>query len=233
MPKLVSVQQGGANALAAYLTTALAGVAAVEPRWPSPDDRFTTPKVTVLCVGKRREEYLDPRVVAQVNTSATLATYTYQAAWVRQNVQLDVWATSDIARDDVIARLDIALRAGTTPIQTAGTYLAYTDTPVGGGVCVPMLVEDGWLGGVADFLFDDVETDDAPDAVSQNEYRATIRGEASLMLTVDASSPRLATAAMKLRLRTDDLAVQGASTNPYGTASSNNAGVDAYALDPS
>ncbi len=77
---------------------------------------------------------------------------------VEQPLQLDVWAQSDVARDDLMARLVPLLHAG--PTATAGFT---DDDPVSESIILPML--DGWTGFYCDAHFDSGAINDTPDAI--------------------------------------------------------------------
>lgn len=107
----------------------------------------------------------------------------WQIAACTQPVQLDVWADSDVERDDIMARLDTALNAGESAL--AGVY---NPDPVGHGLLLALA--DGWTNSSADFYFDAPDLDDLPDSVGRSVYRATYRGDSNFMLTLSSTTAR-------------------------------------------
>ncbi len=193
--QLVSLQQAAANALAAWLRARITD-ATVFARWPEPTVKLPLRVVSVLLAGPRVDEELDPIVVARRHLSPTRAEYTWRMRLCKQPMQLDAWARSDIARDDLVARLDRALNASES--DSVGATRA---DPVRNGVL--LRVGDGW-DGFADFLFDAPEAFDTPDAAQRCEYRATYRGHAWMDLTMRAESPRLVAVTLRQQLRDSD-----------------------------
>src|SRR5262245_5154952 len=102
----VSIQQAAANAFATWLASQLPGVV-VEPRWPSPDKQKPSKSITLVMAGRRRDTPIDPYVLKKTNTGPTQTTAVWPIAACVQPFQLDIWTLSDIARDDLIAQLDI------------------------------------------------------------------------------------------------------------------------------
>lgn len=183
----VSIQQASANAFAGWLGDLLTGVV-VEPRWPNPDKQKSGKVVTIITAGPRRDTPIDLRQIKFVNddtdVEAPKVVTTWQLAACNQPVQLDVWALSDIDRDDILARLDIY-----THMSQVTTGWA---NPVGVGSLVA--VQDGWedCGTIADFVFEEPDLETTSDSVGRSIYRATLRGNAYMMLTVTSSTARQA-----------------------------------------
>lgn len=183
---LVSIQQAAANALQAYLASKLTGVS-VEQRWPDPHKRLPSKAVTILLSGRRRERAIDSRMINATNVGGAQSTSTWQFAFCEQDLQIDIWAVHDVDRDDLIAQLDNLLNAGQSVISTNAD-------PVAEGVVLQLA--DGWTANgtttYVDFLFEGPNITDAPDAVQSSEFRGTIRGTASAMLTATATTARQA-----------------------------------------
>jgi len=192
---VISLQQAAANALATWLR-ARVGDAVVFPRWPEPNVKLPPKAISVLLAGPRIDEELDPIPIARRDLSSTRAEYTWRTRLCKQPMQLDVWAKSDAARDDLIARLDRALNASER--ESIGVPRA---DPVRNGVLLRL--GDDW-NGFADFLFDAPNPFDTPDAAQRCEYRATYRGHAWMDLTMRAESPRLVAATLRQRLHESD-----------------------------
>jgi len=196
---LVPIEQATQNALARWLARELPGVV-VWDRWPEANVRLPPKAISVLRAGARRDEPLDLVPIAKVaSTTAGRAMYRWRARACQQPLQLDVWAHSDVARGDLLARLEPALNASKARSMPS-LGLAHAD-PVEQGLA--LLLDDGWSG-FASYWFDEPAITDAPDAVQRSEYRATYRGWAAMQLTIDAESPRLARASLQLRLDRQD-----------------------------
>ena len=192
----VSIQQAAANAFALWLASKLPDVT-VEPRWPSPDKKKPAKSITLVMAGRRRDTPIDLRTIAKTNVGATQVNAKWQVAACTQPFQLDVWATSDVARDDIIARLDSVLHA-----DTASLIGAVLPMPVGPGALIKLA--DGWEDTVADFNFEEPDVDPDPNATGSAIYRATYRGNAHVMLTVSTLTARQIAINFNLRLSETD-----------------------------
>ncbi len=197
----VTIQQAAMNALAEYLGLNLPDVD-VTPRWPSPGKELPPKAITVVLAGSRRDEPMDLRQLSFVNSGPLQSSVVWQVSACKQPFQLDIWARSDLQRDDILARLDNFLHAGESTL--AGVF---NPDPVGHGVL--LAVNDGWeaCGTTADFLFDNVDLEDSPSAVGVGQYRATIRGNAYMMLTLTTLTARQKTITFKQRVSETDQAV--------------------------
>ncbi len=102
-----------------------------------------------------------------------------------QPMQLDVWASYDAVRDDIMARLDTELNADATAARLDGAFC-----PARSGLLVDL--EDGWAGTTAEVLFDSPSIQDGETSAGTSEYRATYRGKAWFNLYVRAQSARIA-----------------------------------------
>lgn len=180
----VSIQQAAANAFATWLATKLPGVA-VEPRWPSPDKQKPSKSVTLVMAGPRLDTPIEPRMLSATNTGATQTTAVWQIKACSQPFQLDIWTTRESERDDLIARLDQCLSAGASSL--AG---AFNPNPFGHGALIA--VQDGWedFDTIADFDFEEPDTDNDADTSDRAIYRATYRGNAHFKLTVTTVTAR-------------------------------------------
>lgn len=179
----VSIQQASANAFAAWLHAQMPDVT-VFSRWPN-FTRLPAKAISVVTAGARRDIHLDPHLVSATNSGSTDTVGIWQVAACFQPFQLDVWTTSHVDRDDIVARLDGFLRADASALTGA-----YNPNPVGNGVLIA--VQDGWqtAGTIADFQFENPDTDDTGDEVSADQYRASYRGGAGVMLTVAKTTAR-------------------------------------------
>ena len=170
------------NAIAAYLSKLFADCT-VFSRWPEAQDE-PNKTISVIRAGGRQDEFIEPQAIRRVDLDAVTAEYVWRVAYCTQPLQLDVWATSDVSRDDIMARLDSALRAGDGP---AG-LLNRNPEP---GLLLRFDPTDGW-NGTCYFRFDTPELIETADQVQQSEFRASYRGDAYFELTVKATSPRMA-----------------------------------------
>lgn len=191
----VTLQQAATNAFVKYLKTQLPDIN-IFPRWPR--GNFPGRAITVLQAGHRRVIPLDPRVLSKTNLPNNQTRVVWQIGHCTQPYQLDVWADSELARDDIMARLDDALHAG----QSSLTGVSHRD-PVGHGCSIRLA--DGWetTETIADFSFNEPDLIDEPETVSRSQYRATYRGEAYMMLTVKRTSARQAQITLKALLNGD------------------------------
>jgi len=177
----VTIQQAAANALARYLTDALSGVT-VEARWPAPERQLPDKMITILLSGPRRDEPMEHRMVSREDLNDTQVSAHWQIAACHQPLQLDIWATQEVARDDILAQLDQVLNAG--------ELQEYNPWPVGNGILLPL--EDGWedFETYGSFYFENPDTTDTPDSVKRREFRATFSGGVDVMLVVPKTSAR-------------------------------------------
>lgn len=176
----ITVQQAAIDALAAYLSTALADTGAtVHGYWPDPETPLAQ-AVTVIPAGKSEDELLQPVVVSQrAGVDPAHPIFRWRVLERTQPLQLDVWTTSDVDRQTVLAALDSAIHA---------KHLSGWGPMPG-----PVLELGGDWTGRADFVFDGVSCPQGPESVQQREFRATIMGETRVALYVDAASAKMAT----------------------------------------
>lgn len=190
----VSVQQASANAFAAWLRTQLPGVE-VFNRWPGAT-RLPSKAISIVASGQRQDTTFSPNLLSATNSGATNTVGVWQVAMCFQPFQLDVWTTSHTERDDIVAKLDEYLRADASALTGA-----YNPNPVGSGVLIA--VGDGWSDTIADFSFDNPDTSDTGDEIETNQYRATYRGGAGVMLTVTKTTARQKLINFQIRLDAD------------------------------
>lgn len=168
----------------------VAGAVSVEQRWPDPEKRLFPLTVTVLLAGEVQLLLVtptDPDSSEELTPpDPTKKRYRWKVAEATQPLQIDCWATYDVARDDLRARVEAALNAGD---QTE-------DWPVPPGLDLALLPADGWVG-TAQYDFRAFSNLDTPNAAQQSEWRATARGEAHVALYIEAVSPRMAHLTLK------------------------------------
>ena len=195
---MVTIQQAAMNALARWLHTSMSGVI-IENRWPSGDRKMPPRLVTLLMAGARNDEPIEPKLLSAVNSGSTKTNVVWQLKMCEQPIQMDIWAQSEMSRDDILAKLDIALNAGEN--SDSGFF---NPDPVGCGVLVK--VSDGWVDTTADFFFEGPDLDDSPETIKRSEYRATLRGTLYVMLAVTKESARQKTIIYKQKLHETDVA---------------------------
>lgn len=180
-----SIVSAACEALACYLRGALVSDIpglVVEPRWVPETSQLPERMITIIKSGTRTAEFLDPIPISSEATSvATQRVYTWRISDILQPLQLDVWATSEAHRDDIVARLEGPLNRGLSIVDP-------TADPFGPGLTLALGC--GWTG-YGDFVFTDLEDDDTADAVQRSEYRAMARGRVRATMTVKLTEPRL------------------------------------------
>lgn len=163
-----------------WLKTRLTADIDVSPRWPAEGEILPPKAVTVILAGNRRDMAWEPRIIAAQNDGSVGSTIRAQVVACEQSFQLDIWATSDVERDDILAQLDDALRWDSTPLDGIADW--------SNGLLLRLT--DGWEDTFADLSFDGVDNTDTPDSVMRFEYRSTIRADASFILSVTRSVAR-------------------------------------------
>lgn len=181
----VTVQQAACNAFATWLGSNVLDTV-VEPRWPAPDKKKPPKSITLITAGRRQDEAVDLKLVKNTNLNTAQTTAIWQVAACTQPMQLDIWALTDIDRDDLMARLDDLFHSGESsltgavnpmPVGTAGNLVA---------------LGDGWesCGTIADFVFQSPDVEMTSDVTGRGLYRATYRGNAYVMLTATTVTAR-------------------------------------------
>ncbi len=206
----VSVQQSACNTLAAWLSSSLDNTIECESFWPDASKNLPARAVTVIPAGPREEIWFEPTIVSVSNVGMSNTVSTWVVAALVQPLQLDVWATDEYSRDDILAQLDLALHAG------VGRTLNISNAdPFRQGVLLQM-VDPPWDIQNVDCTFDMSTITYSPNAVNESEFRATLRGEAQMSLTMTATTPRMATIKLKDRLNASsgnyDLAITASTS---------------------
>lgn len=194
----VSIQQAAANAFAAWLQDKLPTVPIIS-RWPSPDRAKPLQSISIITAGNRRDTPIDLRILSKTNVGEKQTKAVWQHTACSQPMQLDVWAQSDPARDDLLAQLDDLLH-----VDQASLASSFAPTPVGTGNLIA--VADGWeeCGTIADFNFEEPQLEHGSDDHGRSIYRASFRGEAYFMLTSTVTSPRQTVITFKQYLTESD-----------------------------
>lgn len=179
---MISIQQAACDQLAVWLGSQLPGVV-VEPRWPAPSKELPRKAVSIIQAGPRKDENIQPDLLSATNSGTTQSVTRWRLKACEQPIQIDVWTKTDPERDDILARLDIALNAG----ESALTGF-FNPMPVGPGVLLKLTGD--WADTYADCQFESADITDTPDSTERAEYRATIRGTIYVMLAVTATTAR-------------------------------------------
>jgi hypothetical protein len=186
----VSIQQAAVNALAAHLAAQLPDVR-IEDRWPDPQCRLMLPTITILMSAPRQDLAIDMRNLSLRNVGSSRVAFQTQIAACEQLLQLDVWAANQVQRDDILARLDIALNMDTL---NPGEVMHGLNLAAG----------DNWIDTYFDYFFESPELDDAPFTAIVDEWRARYRGHAWMMLSVNRETARQAVINFKLQIQETD-----------------------------
>lgn len=201
-----SIQQAAMEALAAYLRTELCACSGLQifSRWPEANVKLPPRAISLISAADRRDELMDVDLLDTVDNGDGTVTCTWRTKSSQQDVQLDIWANSDVARDDLVARLEAPLTRGSHIIDpTADPFGGYLTLPLG----------NGWTGAV-DFIFDRAGHNDTPDAVQRSEYRETYSGVMYLSITQTAKSAKLSRILVKAKFHGVD---SDGSELPYTT----------------
>jgi len=179
----VSVQQSAANALKTFLESKMDAAIKISARWPSPDRDLPAKAITIVTSGARRDIPIERKLLKQTNNGAKNVDSVWQLAACTQPLQLDVWTHSDFERDAILADLDVYLNYGEKGLGV-GNY------DMGSGLLLNLA--DGWeaYSSKADYAFEDDSTEDSSVSVGHVTYRATLRGNAYVMLAVPSTTPR-------------------------------------------
>ena len=183
----VTIQQAANNALAAHLSTNLPDVR-IEEHWPDPSNRLILPTITILHAGPRQDLAIDMRDLAYRVVGNTV-NFKTQLSACHQPLQLDIWASDQVQRDNIIARLDFVLNMDTIN----GGYMH--------GLNLAPLDADNWSDTFFDFYFESPELDDTPFDAFVEEWRCRYRGHAWMMLAVDRTAPRQSIIDFQLKIR--------------------------------
>ena len=200
----VTIQQAASNALQTWIAGQLTGGVVVDSQWPGPDTVLPAKAVTILLAGPRQDSHIPEHILSSVNSGAHQANVTWQYMACEQPLQIDVWATDPIARDDILAQLDQVLNAGNRGVGGTDSYVD--------GLLLQPLVADNWANTFFDYEFHSPDIDDTPDSIKRSEYRATMRGTAYMMLQATRLEARQVAIIFKAKLHTTDTA---ASTDLY------------------
>jgi len=187
----VTIQQAACNALAEHLRTQLPDVT-VDDRWPDPQRAMHLPTITILKSAPRQDIAIDMSNLGFSNVGTKRVAFQTQIAACEQLLQLDVWANNQIELDDILARLDTAFNLD----AVSGEIIH--------GLNLTALDEDNWPLSYFDYYFESPEVADAPFTAMVDEWRATFRGHAWMMLTVKRETARQTVLEFKLQVNATD-----------------------------
>jgi hypothetical protein len=197
---VISLQQAAMNAIAAWLSSQLSGIT-VEDRWASASEQLAHKTISLIMAGPRRDTLVPERILSYTGTGPTTTSSRWQVKACEQDFQLDIWAKTDAERDDMLARLDIALNAGSWSFDPV-----WAD-PVGNGLLLPLVGD--WADTTVSILWGNVMTNDEPEAVHRAEYRSTVLGTAHMMLAITKETAKQATINFKQRLSSTEVPSSG------------------------
>lgn len=169
----------------------------VEPKWPDPDKALPPRAITIIPAGPRHLYFMDyPQLISseEINPNSNLKMYKWRLAECEQPFQLDVWASFPGDRDDICARLDLALNAGFSQLSNATIATPSLEPDL------HLELSDGWEDQIAAYVFESTDYDDTPEQVLRKEYRATYSGMSYFNLTGKAIKPALAKVNLLLKL---------------------------------
>ena len=174
----------------------------VYPQWPEANTQLAGKVITVIQSGVPQFDLCSRQTVAQNNKTSILATYTWSLYQVRLQMQLDIWCTSSVDRDDAHAQLDALLNKGVSLISSIAD-------PVAEGVVLNFNAADGW-NGTCDYIFDSPMPMWNPNDVQQVDYRSTSRGEARYALVESSDAARITSIIAKIKAH--ETAIPASST---------------------
>jgi hypothetical protein len=203
----MSVQQAAVTAFVAYLTVQLVAVfgegkVLVEDRFPEAGppmfDKTLRRRVTVICAGEREDLFVQANVVrAKPISSSEKVRMGWRMKACRQPLQLDLWATTSVELQELMAEVDVALHQG------PGVTLGLTNAdPVRDGVLLALNPDTGHEG-FTDVFFEGPSIVNDGAEQQQRECRAMYRGALDVDLVVEAISPTMAR--IKLRETIDGI----------------------------
>lgn len=153
-------------------------------------------------------------ILAALNAHYVARIYLWRVETIVQPVQMDVWATFEAVRDEMLAALEPALHARARD-TAPGLYPGLGgDDPVRHDLLLALA--DGWTGCHATARFDRPVIADRPTGAQVDEWRATFAGEIECFLIIRSQSPRLTTIEIKQYVGTnfpsvDDVAAEVAT----------------------
>jgi hypothetical protein len=216
MPQLISAQKACANALAQYIAATLAAQGnpdvVVSQHWPQASKALPRRAITVLEAGEAQRELTQASVTLENVRTSTTADYMVQAYNARLPMQIDIWASSDVERDDLIARLDDMLNQGCSQLPGVFNPDAFSEgvtLPMGANTISPS--STSWNGNSM-FWFESFVETDTPDSTQRSEYRASARGEAQYVYVQTRTLDRLL--GINLKLKAHEI---GAAGSPPST----------------
>ena len=195
MAKLVSGVVAAENALVAWISSQLTDIM-ISKEWPTPGEPINpNGSVSILRAGGCDETpviYPNPTKVVPIPYTNNAQFY-WRTHACEQPMQMDVWATSELRRDDIVERLNNALTAGRAQTLSPAFFATFGVDPNQNPVeqCIVLQLAAPWDHLVGAYQFESPETEDSAGSNKRREYRATYRGSAFFDRTVIRVSPRL------------------------------------------
>lgn len=188
------------SALAAYLTTQLAGVV-ISKGWPTPQQKLVVPAVTVLTSNQVKTDFHKARLWKVTPTTGINATALYSYGRAEINVQLDAWEEYEVRRDALSARLETCLNRD--PQET----LDPDPTRVVGYSRCPGLVLrlPDFYNVPAEFIFEGTPADlkESSQSAIVADWRATFSGRVLLHLMDQDTVALMQTVVMQIAINGD------------------------------
>jgi hypothetical protein len=164
----------------------------VNAGWPASGSNLPERSVSVVMAGTRQETHLTEEVVSKTDIpGGNLAVFEWSVKAITQPIQLDIWARHPAVRNQLCDDLDTILHRG--PAYTIGVGGA----PVRDGVLVRLPEVSGHAGIVDYTTLNGPRPIEDSNAVQSNESRALISAELDVILTVKATSAKLAVVQLK------------------------------------
>lgn len=198
-----SLQQSMCDALCTYLQarfdapevvaalersdTPDSGRVSVQSQWSATDSPLPQKTISIVMVGAPRDTRLTEEMISQsAGTAPGTLDVVYRVKAREQQIQLDVWTHYAPERDAILSFLDDFLHAG--PAITVGQS---DGELVSDGILLNLPTgADYPYSGFCDCTFDGAQEMD--ELIREREARASIMGNLCGILTVKATSPKLA-----------------------------------------
>lgn len=164
----------------------------VNAAWPASGATLPPRAVSVVHAGARQETHLTEEVVSKTDIpGGNLAEFEFSVKAITQPIQLDIWAQYPRVRSQLCDDLDTILHRGPAYTLGVGRIL------VRDGVLVRLPEASGHTGIVDYTTTNGPRPIDDSNAVQSNESRALITGELDVILTVKATTAKLALVKLK------------------------------------
>ena len=191
----IPIQKAACNVLGRFLAAHVRDLQ-VSYEWPEADQDLPPMGLTILQVGEPKDEQIQINASNYVKVDARTGLYTWEILARYVDLQLDVWAQYEAERSGIVAELDEVMHLG--ELYTLGE-----GDPVRDGLLLPLKFGIDGFRGTIDYTFSGASFPQDPGKVRAAEWRATFNGTAGMILSVQATSPRIAK--IRAALATDGL----------------------------